>query len=51
MIIPGVILFIIGVAAKVAIIWALAIISVAAGAILALREKASHAAGGRRRYY
>ena len=42
---------IVGVAAKVAIVWALAIIAVVGGAILALRGKARHAAGGRRRYY
>jgi uncharacterized membrane protein HdeD (DUF308 family) len=51
MIILGVILLIIGFVAKIAIIWALGILAVVIGAILAIVGGLGHAIGGRRHYY
>ena len=46
MIITGIILLIIGFAAKAAIIWTIGIIAVVVGAILAVLGMAGHAIGG-----
>ena len=51
MIILGVILLIIGFAAKIAVIWTIGIVIVVTCAILALLGMAGHAAGGRRHYF
>jgi len=50
-IILGVILLIIGFAAKIAVIWTIGIVIVVTGAILALLGMAGHAVGGRRQYF
>jgi hypothetical protein len=51
LIILGVILLMIGFIAKIAIVWAIGIIVVVVGAILALLGMAGHAVGGRRHYF
>ena len=51
MIILGVILLIIGLVAKIAIIWTIGVVVVVAGAILAVLGMAGHAVGGRRHYF
>jgi hypothetical protein len=51
MIILGIILLIIGFVAKIAIVWAIGIIVLIVGAILALLGMAGHAVGGRRHYF
>jgi uncharacterized membrane protein HdeD (DUF308 family) len=50
-IILGIILLIIGFIAKIAIVWAIGIIVLIAGAILALLGMAGHAVGRRRHYF
>jgi hypothetical protein len=50
-IILGVILFLIGFIAKIAIVWTVGIIVLIVGAILALLGMAGHAVGGRRHYF
>ena len=51
MIVLGVILLIIGLVAKIAIIWTIGVVVVVAGAILAVLGMAGHAVGGRRHYF
>ena len=51
MMILGIILLIIGFVAKIAIVWAIGIIVLIVGAILALLGMAGHAVGGRRHYF
>ena len=51
MIILGIILLIIGFIAAIPIIWAIGIIALFIGAILALLGMAGHAVGGRRHYF
>jgi Family of unknown function (DUF6131) len=51
MIILGIILLIIGFLLKIAIVWALGILAVVVGLILALLGAVGHAVGGRRHYW
>jgi len=51
MIILGVILLIIGFLLKIAIVWALGILALVIGLILALLGAVGHAVGGRRHYW
>jgi hypothetical protein len=51
MIVLGVILLVIGLVAKVAILWTLGIIAVVIGAVLALFGMVGREIGGRRHYY
>jgi Family of unknown function (DUF6131) len=51
MIILGIILLIIGLIAKIAIVWTVGIIVLIVGAILALLGMVGHAVGGRRHYF
>jgi hypothetical protein len=51
MIILGIILLIIGFLLKIAIVWALGILAIVVGLILALLGAVGHAVGGRRHYW
>lgn len=51
MIILGVILLVIGFLVKIAIVWAIGLVVLAAGVILALLGAAGRAVGGRRHYW
>jgi hypothetical protein len=51
LIILGIILFIIGFIAKIAILWTIGIIVLVIGVILAVLGMLGHAIGGRRHYY
>jgi hypothetical protein len=51
MIILGVVLLLIGFIAKIAIVWALGIIAVVVGAVLAIAGGTGRAIGGRRHYF
>lgn len=51
MIILGIILLILGIVFKIGILWALGIIALVIGLILAIAGGIGHAIGGRRHYY
>jgi len=51
MIVLGIVLLIIGLVAKIAILWTIGIIVLVVGLILALLGSVGHAVGGRRHYW